>query len=85
MGSLPSFSLSTLWLTPPHTHTYLPPFTHTSPLQEENLAETRMALHHAENGLMFISSVVDAVMELHPSTFRQLANDIDGNPSKYVL
>ena len=52
------------------------------PVQEESLAETRMALHHAENGLMFISSVVDAVMELHPSTFRQLASDIDGNPSK---
>jgi hypothetical protein len=53
-------------------------------VQEETVAETRMALHQAENGLMFISAVVDAVMELHPSTFKQLIKDGDTSTSTCV-
>ena len=53
-------------------------------LQEEQLAKTKMALHHAEQELIYISSVVDACIELHPSTFRQLMNDDQAHVSKYV-
>jgi hypothetical protein len=43
-----------------------------------------MALHHAEQELIYITSVIDAVIELHPSTFRQLMNEDEANISKYV-
>ena len=55
-----------------------------SVVQEESLAQTKMALHHAEQELIYITSVIDAVIELHPSTFRQLMNEAEANISKSV-
>jgi hypothetical protein len=44
-------------------------------LQEEKVVQLRMALHNAEQELVTMTSIVDTVIHLHPSTVRKCLHD----------
>lgn len=53
--------------------------THTHTQQEEQAASLRMALHAAEKEIVTMTAVVDGVLKLHPSTFKQISEEQDFN------